>query len=88
MNVFTALEGFITRGRTHIVLIIILHTTQVTQATSLLEAQPKVIFNIGGDHLTTSMAIVLFVHALHFGRAVSIGKQRWQFKQGIPTKNN
>jgi hypothetical protein len=38
----------------------------VTQATSLPEAQPKTIFNIGGDHLTPSMAIIISIHALHF----------------------
>jgi hypothetical protein len=46
----------------------------VTQATNLLEVQPKTIFNIGGDHLTSSMAIIHYVHALHFGRAMNIGK--------------
>jgi hypothetical protein len=30
------------------------------------QVQLKTIFNIGGDHLTLNMAIVLFVHALHF----------------------
>jgi hypothetical protein len=59
MNVFTAPKGFIVKGKTHKVLTIILHTTKVTQATSLPKAQPKTIFNIGGDHLTPSMAIVL-----------------------------
>jgi hypothetical protein len=49
---------------------------QVTQAMNLSEIQPKIIFNIGGDHLTLSMAIVLSIHALHFQRAMSIGKQR------------
>jgi hypothetical protein len=87
MNVL-ALEGFIVRSRMYKVLTIILHTTQVTQATSLLEAQPKIIFNIDGDHLTPSMVIVLSIHALHFGKAMNIGKQRQQFKQGIPIKNN
>jgi hypothetical protein len=32
----------------------------VTQATNLPEAQPKIIFNIRVDHLTLSMAIVIF----------------------------
>jgi hypothetical protein len=49
----------------------------VTQAMSLPKAQPKTIFNIGGDYFTPSMAIVLSVHALNFGRVMSIGKQRW-----------
>jgi hypothetical protein len=39
---------------------------KVTQAMSLLEAQPKTIFNIGDDHLTPNMAIILTIHALHF----------------------
>jgi hypothetical protein len=46
----------------------------VTQAMSLPEIQPKTIFNISGDHLTPSMAIILFVHALHLKKVVSIGK--------------
>jgi hypothetical protein len=46
----------------------------MTQTTSLPEAQPKIIFNINGDHFTPSMAIILFVHPLHFGRTMNIGK--------------
>jgi hypothetical protein len=88
MNALITLEGFIARGKVHKVLTIILHTMKVTQTTSLPEAQPKTIFNIGGVHLTPSMGIVLFVHALHFGRAVSNGKQMQQFKQDIPIKNS
>jgi hypothetical protein len=34
------------------------------------------------------MVIVLSIHALHFGRAMNIGKQRQQFKPGIPIKYN
>ncbi len=49
---------------------------QVTQAMSLLEAQPKIIFNINGDHLTPNMAIILSIHALHLETATNIGKQR------------
>jgi hypothetical protein len=60
----------------------------VTQATSLLEVQPKIIFYISGDHLTPSMTIILSIHALHFLRAMSIRKERQQFKQNIPIKNN
>jgi hypothetical protein len=37
----------------------------MTQATSLLEAQAKTILDIGYDHFGPSMAIVLYVHALH-----------------------
>jgi hypothetical protein len=47
---------------------------QVTQAMSLLEAQPKSIFDISCDHLAPSMAIIHSIHALHFQRAMSIGK--------------
>jgi len=75
MNIFTAPKGFIVRGKAHKVLTIILHTTKVTQAMNLLEVQPKTIFNIGGDHLTPSMAIVLFVHVLHFGRVLGMGSK-------------
>jgi hypothetical protein len=38
---------------------------QMTQAMSLFEAQTKTILDIGYDHLGPSMAIVLYVHALH-----------------------
>jgi hypothetical protein len=61
MNALAAIEDFIAKAKTHKVLIIIMHIMQVTQTTSLLEAKPKTIFDIGCDHL----AIVLFVHALH-----------------------
>jgi len=70
MNILIVLESFIVKGKVHKVITIILHTMQVTQAISLREAQPKIIFNINGDHLTSSMAIILFVHALHFERVV------------------
>jgi len=43
----------------------ILHTPQVTKAISLPEAKPKQFVYIGCDQLTTSMAIILFDHALH-----------------------
>jgi hypothetical protein len=65
MNALVVIEDFIVEAKTHKVLIIIMDTTQVTQATSLLEAKPKTIFDIGCDHLAPNMAIVLFVHALH-----------------------
>jgi len=48
----------------------------VTQVMSIPEAHPKTIFNIGVDHVTPSMTIVFSIHALHFGRAMNIGKQR------------
>jgi hypothetical protein len=38
---------------------------QMTQATSLLEAQAKTIFDISYDHLGPNMAIIIYVHALH-----------------------
>jgi hypothetical protein len=37
----------------------------VTKAISLPEAKPKQFVYIGCDQLTTSMAIILFDHALH-----------------------
>jgi hypothetical protein len=42
---------------------------QMTQATNLPKAKPKIVFDIGCDHLAPSMAIVLFIHALHFAKA-------------------
>jgi hypothetical protein len=47
MSTPIALEGFIAKGKTHKVFTIILHTPQVTQATTLLEAKPKQIIYIG-----------------------------------------
>jgi hypothetical protein len=38
---------------------------QMTQATSLLEAKPKIVFDINYDHLAPSMAIILSICALH-----------------------
>jgi len=40
----------------------------MTQAISLLKAKTKTIFYIGCDNLTLSMAIVLSIHALQFGK--------------------
>jgi hypothetical protein len=59
---------------------------QVTQAMSLLEAQPKNNFNIGCDHYAPSMAIILSVHALHFQRAMSIGKHGDNSNKTSPSK--
>jgi len=69
----------------HKVLIIILHTLQVTQATSFLEAKPKqkwlwLVYTKHG-HCT-------FVYALHLGRVVSIWMDGRQFKQDIPIESN
>jgi hypothetical protein len=41
----------------------------MTQATNLPKAKPKIVFDIGCDHLAPIMAIVLFIHALHFAKA-------------------
>jgi hypothetical protein len=38
---------------------------QVTQATSFPKTKPKIIFDIGCDHLAPSMPIVLSIDALH-----------------------
>ncbi len=43
-NALTTLEGFITKGKVHKVFTIILHTPQVTQATSLPKSKPKWFF--------------------------------------------
>ncbi len=76
------------RHKMHKVLTIILHTPQVTQTTSLPKAKPKWIFYISCDQLTPSMAIILFVFALHFWRVVNSWKHRQQFKQDIPIESN
>jgi hypothetical protein len=47
MNAPTALEGFIAKGKAHKVFTIILHTSQLTQATSLPETKPNRIIYIG-----------------------------------------
>jgi hypothetical protein len=60
----------------------------VTQAMRLLTVKPKQKFYTSYDQLTPSMAIILFVHALHLGRVVS-GQKYWQqFKQDVPIKIN
>jgi hypothetical protein len=61
---------------------------QVTQATSLLEAKPKNIFDIICDPFTPSMAIILFIHALHLRRPISSQKHEWQFDKDISIKSN
>ncbi len=55
---------------------------------SLPKIKPKQIFFVGCDQLTPSMAIVLFVHALHLGRVVNIQMDKQQFKQDVPIENN
>jgi hypothetical protein len=87
MIALTTPKCFIASGRVHKVLTFILHTLQVTQATSLPKAKPKQKIYIGCDQLTPSMAIVLFVHALHLGKVVNIRMDGQQFKQDIPIKN-
>jgi hypothetical protein len=71
----TVPEDFIAKARMHKVFIIILNTTQMTQATSLSKVKPKIIFDIGCDHLAQSIATILSIHALHLGGVVSIWKQ-------------
>jgi hypothetical protein len=85
MSTFTAPRCFIAKNRTHKVLTIILHTSQVTQTINLSKAKPKQMFYISCDQLTPSMAIV---HALHLGRVVSNQKDGQQFKQDVPIKSN
>jgi hypothetical protein len=87
MNTVITLKCFIACGA-HKVFTIILHTLQLTQATSLPETKPKQFFHISCDQLTPSMGIILSIHALHLGRVVSIQMDRQQFKQDIPIKNN
>jgi hypothetical protein len=41
----------------------------MTQAMSLPKAKPKIVFDIGCDHLAPSMAIIFFIHVLHFAKA-------------------
>jgi hypothetical protein len=51
------------KGSVHKVLIVFLHTLQVTQTTNPPKAKPKTIFYISYDHLAPNMAIVLSIHA-------------------------
>jgi hypothetical protein len=46
----------------------------MTQATNLPKVKPKIVFDIGCDHLAPIMAIVLFIHALHFANAYDQSK--------------
>ncbi len=55
----TTPKHFIVRDNVHKVLIVDLHTMQVTQATSFLEAKPKIDFDISCENLAPSMAIIL-----------------------------
>jgi hypothetical protein len=84
----TTLEDFIARSSAHKVLIVVLHTTQVTETTCLPEAKPKTIFDISCDHLAPNMAIILSIHALHLQRLVSNRKHGWQFEKEISIESN
>jgi hypothetical protein len=61
---------------------------QVTQATILPAAKPKTIFDINCDDHAPSMAIILFIHALHLQSLVSSKKHGWQFEKEISIKSN
>jgi len=74
MHAFITLEDFMARANAHKVIIVILETLQVTQAKSFLEVKPKIVLNIGCDHLTPNMAIILSIHALHLRRLVNSQK--------------
>jgi hypothetical protein len=88
MSALITLECLNVSDRMHKIFIISLHTPQVTQTTSLPKTKPKWFFYIHCDQLTPSMAIILFVHALHLGRVVSIQMDGRQFKQDIPIEDN
>jgi hypothetical protein len=83
MRVVSAPKDFIVKAKMHKVLTIILHTMQMTQAMSLLETKPKIVFDIGCDHLSPSMAMVLFIHALHLQKHV----KSWRASVVIQTKH-
>ncbi len=55
----------------------------MTQATSFPEVKPKMIIDIGYDHLAPSMAVVLSIHALHLRKHVRSQKHGWQFEKDI-----
>jgi hypothetical protein len=60
----------------------------VTQATSFPEVKPKIILNMGCDHLAPSMAIILSIHALNLQRLVCSRKHKWQFEKDISIENS
>jgi hypothetical protein len=55
---------------------------------NLPKAKPKIAFDIGCDQLAPSMAIVLFIHALHFAKAYDESEATMEFEQDIPIKSN
>jgi hypothetical protein len=65
MCALITLKKFIAKFSAHKVLTIIMQALQMTQAMNFLEVKPKIIFDIGCDHLAPSMAIILSIHALH-----------------------
>jgi hypothetical protein len=83
MCAFISPEHFIAKGSLHKVLIVVLHTMQVTQATSLSKAKPKNVFDINCDDLAPSMAIIISIHALNLQMLVSSQKHGWQFEKDI-----
>jgi hypothetical protein len=62
---FFDLGNFISNTKMDEVIVIDMHTTQVTQTLNLLGTKTKTIFNIGCDHLRPNMAIIFSVHVLH-----------------------
>jgi hypothetical protein len=83
MCAFTTPKYFIVKANVHKVLTLVMQALQVTQATSFPEAKPKTILDIGCDHLTPSMAIILSIYALHLQRPMHNQKHGWQFKKDI-----
>jgi hypothetical protein len=65
MCAVTVPKDFIVKASAHKIFIILMQTLQMTQATSFPKAKPKTIIDIGYDHFTPSMAVILFIHALH-----------------------
>jgi len=74
---FITLEHFIAKGNVHKLLIVVLHTMQVTQAMSLLKDKPKTVFDITYDDLAPRMAIILSIHALNLHGLVNNQKHEW-----------
>jgi hypothetical protein len=88
MCALTTLEDFITQSNANKVFTIVMQKPQVTQATSFPEAKPKIILNIGCDHLAPSMAIIFSIHTLNLQRLVCSWKHGWQFEKDISIENN
>jgi hypothetical protein len=88
MCALTTPKDFIVKANVHKVVIVVMQTPQVTQATSFPKAKAKIILDIRCDDLPPSIAIILSIHALHLQRPMRSWKHEWQFENDISIESS